>query len=65
MNEPIKFFLREPKFSKTLYLDKDGVINNVVMRGTKLSSPRSSSEVILNSSLEDLKTEIKKKSLIR
>ena len=61
MNEPIKFFLREPKFSKTLYLDKDGVINNVVMRGSKLSSPRSLNEVVLNSSLEDLKTEIKKK----
>ena len=61
MNEPIKFFLREPKFSKTLYLDKDGVINNVVMRGSKLSSPRALNEVVLNSSLEHLKTEVKKK----
>lgn len=61
MKKPITFLLREPKFGKTLYIDKDGVLNDVVIRGAQLSSPRCMSEVILNSSLEDLKTEIKKK----
>ena len=39
-NRPLTFYYKEPKLRNTLYLDRDGVLNEVVMRGKNLSSPR-------------------------
>ena len=48
---PIQFVFDIPRKKKTLYLDKDGVVNDVVIRGTELSSPRTEKEIILSKEL--------------
>lgn len=51
----LKFEFSAPLFPNTLYLDKDGVVNDVVMRGNELSSPRSINEISLSCDLHFIK----------
>ena len=51
----IRLFFNRPRFSKTIYLDKDGVLNNVIIRKKKLSSPQNLQEIIINKNLIFLK----------
>ena len=61
--ELICFKFKYPKFSKTLYLDKDGVLNKVVMRNQEMSSPQKFSEIELMNDLNYLSNEVKKKTI--
>ena len=47
----LSFDFKTPIYKNTLYLDKDGVLNNVIMRDNKMSSPRDLSELILDNDL--------------
>ena len=49
--EPLIYKYTPLTRAKTLLLDRDGVLNRVVMRGTEVSSPRSRDELVL---FEDL-----------
>jgi D-glycero-D-manno-heptose 1,7-bisphosphate phosphatase len=49
--EPLIYKYTPLTSTKTLLLDRDGVLNRVVMRGTEVSSPRSRDELVL---FEDL-----------
>ena len=51
-NVPIEFVFNTPELANTIYLDRDGVINETILRKGKLSSPRNKKEFIL---FEDLK----------
>ena len=57
----LTFKFEKPIFKNTLYLDKDGVLNDVVIRDNKLSSPRHLSELILDNNLFELNQKITKK----
>ena len=59
----ITFSFFKPKYPSTLYLDKDGVLNEIVLRGTEISSPRNIKEFKLCNDLEHLKTYSEKKKL--
>lgn len=41
----IRFFYRRPRYNQTIFLDKDGVLNKVIIRNRKLSSPQRQSEI--------------------
>lgn len=41
-------------YGKTLYLDKDGVINKTIYRNNKISSPQNAEEIIFNPEVEYL-----------
>jgi D-glycero-D-manno-heptose 1,7-bisphosphate phosphatase len=43
--EPVFFFYRELSAENTLYLDRDGVLNKVVLRDSEISSPRIEDEI--------------------
>ncbi len=58
----LSFNFKNPIFKDTLYLDKDGVLNEVIMRGSKMSSPRNLSELILDDNLFELNKEVISKS---
>ena len=47
-NEPIVFKFKNPETPNTLYLDRDGVLNEVVIRGKEISSPRNLEEFKLS-----------------
>jgi D-glycero-D-manno-heptose 1,7-bisphosphate phosphatase len=42
--KPIKYIFKPLNATNTLFLDRDGVLNNVVIRGEDISSPRCLSE---------------------
>ena len=44
-NEPIVFRFKNPEAPNILYLDRDSVLNEVVIRGTEISSPRNIKEL--------------------
>ena len=43
--EPVLFFYRKLSAENTLYLDRDGVLNKVVLRDGEISSPRIEDEI--------------------
>lgn len=45
-NNHLEFHYKSSSFNKTLFLDRDGVINKAVMRKNNVSSPRSENELI-------------------
>ena len=51
INEPIVFQFKSPEASNTLYLDRDGVLNEAVIRGTEISSPRIMKELKISSDI--------------
>ena len=53
-NEPIVFELKVPKAINTLYLDRDGVLNEAVIRGKEISSPRNIKELKIASDISAL-----------
>ena len=61
---PISMSFSRPKYSKTIYLDKDGVLNDEIIRNGKLSSPQNISEIVLKKDLSFLSEEIKKKNIM-
>ena len=63
MNDKFLYFkFQKPIYNKTLYLDKDGVLNDVVMRNKVISSPRNLNELTLATDLIELENIIKNKS---
>lgn len=52
--EPLVYKYTPLTRTKTLLLDRDGVLNRVVMRGTEVSSPRSREELVLSEDLSAL-----------
>jgi D-glycero-D-manno-heptose 1,7-bisphosphate phosphatase len=42
--KPIKYIFKTLNATNTIFLDRDGVLNNIVIRGENLSSPRSLAE---------------------
>ena len=54
INEPIVFQFKNPEAPNTLYLDRDGVLNEVVIRSGEVSSPRTIHELNLSSDIEVL-----------
>lgn len=61
-NNFLYFNFQKPIHNKTLYLDKDGVLNDVVMRNKNISSPRNFNELTLSKDLLELEAIIKNKS---
>ncbi len=51
---PVVRLLRRPKAPNTLYLDRDGVLNEAVLRGEEVSSPRSRIEFRVSDDLDAL-----------
>ena len=51
MFEPLIYKHRPITKTKTLFLDRDGVLNKAVLRGTEISSPRSRAELVLSEDL--------------
>jgi len=51
---PFVFRLKEPQASNTLYLDRDGVLNEAVIRGAEISSPRNLHELNICSDIDSL-----------
>ena len=62
--DPLIFKFSEPIYNKTLYLDKDGVLNTAINREGKISSPRNVKEIILKKDLDDIENFYKKKNSI-
>jgi len=54
INKLISFRFKNPEAPNTLYLDRDGVLNDVVIRGTEVSSPRSLKEFKISSDIDAL-----------
>ena len=50
-NEPIVFRFKNPEAQNTLFLDRDGVLNEVVIRGKEISSPRNMKELNISSEI--------------
>jgi len=44
----------KPKYPNTLYLDKDGVLNKAIKRYNKISSPRTTKEILIKDDLKDI-----------
>ena len=51
---PFVFRLKEPQASNTLYLDRDGVLNEAVIRGAEISSPRNLHELNICNDIDSL-----------
>ena len=51
INKPIVFRFKNPEAPNTLYLDRDGVLNEAVIRGTAISSPRNMKELKISSDI--------------
>ena len=62
--EPLVFNYFIPEFNKTIYLDKDGVLNTAIAREGKLSSPQKFDEINIKEDLEDILFYSKKKNII-
>jgi D-glycero-D-manno-heptose 1,7-bisphosphate phosphatase len=56
-NNPIVYELRPSLVQNTLYLDRDGVLTQIVMRGEEISSPRSLEELRFSDDIEALAAE--------
>ena len=54
INKLISFRFKNPEAPNTLYLDRDGVLNDVVMRGEEVSSPRCIKEFKISSGIDAL-----------
>ena len=54
INKPIIFRFKNPEASNTLYLDRDGVLNETVIRGAEVSSPRNLKELNICSDINSL-----------
>ena len=52
--KPYAFELKKPKAPNTLFLDRDGVLNKVVMRSSEISSPRNIKELEIFKDIEAL-----------
>ena len=50
-NEPIVFRFKNPEAPNTLYLDRDGILNEAVIRGTAISSPRNMKELKISNDI--------------
>jgi D-glycero-D-manno-heptose 1,7-bisphosphate phosphatase len=50
-NEPIVFRFKNPEAPNTLYLDRDGVLNDAVIRGAEISSPRNMKELKISNDI--------------
>jgi D-glycero-D-manno-heptose 1,7-bisphosphate phosphatase len=50
-NGPIVFRFKNPEAPNTLYLDRDGILNEAVIRGTEISSPRNMKELKISSDI--------------
>ena len=53
-DNPFIFYYKKPKLKNSLYLDRDGVLNEVVMRGEELSSPRLIDELNIVNDIDGL-----------
>ena len=62
--EPLVFNYFIPEFNKTIYLDKDGVLNTAITREGKFSSPQKFDEINIKEDLEDILFYSKKKNII-
>tara|TARA_B100000575_G_C22922973_1_gene535306 strand:+ start:209 stop:400 length:192 start_codon:yes stop_codon:yes gene_type:complete len=62
--EPLVFNYFTPEFNKTIYLDKDGVLNTAIVRAGKLSSPQKLDEIKIKEDLKDILSYSKKKNII-
>ena len=51
INGPIVFRFKNPEAPNTLYLDRDGVLNEAVIRGSEISSPRNLKELKISSDI--------------
>jgi len=51
LNKPIVFRFNNPVSPNTLYLDRDGVLNEAVIRGSEISSPRNLKELKISSDI--------------
>ena len=47
MSQPVIVKYRKVEKKNTLFLDRDGVLNEVVMRGNEISSPRNIDEIVI------------------
>jgi len=54
LSEPLIFQYRPVAKTKTLLLDRDGVLNRVLLRGSEVSSPRSQDEFLLSEDISAL-----------
>ena len=54
INKPIVFRFKNPEAPNTLYLDRDGVLNEAVIRGSEISSPRNLKELKISSDISAL-----------
>lgn len=52
--EPLTLVFREPSQPQTLYLDRDGILNEAVLRGAEISSPRVVEEIRLADDIDAL-----------
>ena len=50
-NGPIVFRFKNPESPNTLYLDRDGVLNDAVIRGSEISSPRNMKELKISNDI--------------
>ena len=51
INKPIVFRFKNPEAPNTLYLDRDGILNEAVIRGAAISSPRNMKEFKISSDI--------------
>ncbi|MBI4056614.1 MAG: HAD-IIIA family hydrolase [Elusimicrobia bacterium] len=51
---PLVFLLKPPTSPNTLFIDRDGILNHAVTRGTEISSPRSMEEFKITEDIEAL-----------
>jgi len=51
INGPIVFRFKNPEAPNTLYLDRDGILNESVIRGTAIFSPRNMKELKISSDI--------------
>jgi D-glycero-D-manno-heptose 1,7-bisphosphate phosphatase len=54
LSDPLIFKYQSLVNTKTLLLDRDGVLNKVVLRGSEISSPRSKDELVLSEDISAL-----------
>lgn len=54
INGPLIFQFNYPKAPNTLFIDRDGVLNEAVLRGLEISSPRSLKEFVISNDIDAL-----------
>ena len=57
----LSFYYKKPKYNKTIYLDKDGVLNEIILRNRKISSPQKKSEIKIIKNIPFLQRLLRKK----